>query len=262
MSTKQNFSHETLPSGKIVVRRFGDDDSLLEETQSYGSLEIGIQYDFDAGRKISETYFSKRRMVSRRTYENVRVGYADMPPAEGTVEDFGAGLLREVRTQQRQNKAEAEQRLAESEESRFPRPTATNWLRVIAGEESHLVIFASRDWKTLSRERMLPSGREWLRLFGFDGPPGAAVNVAKGLQVGFEVTGDREAMMRVSKSLLTEVTNYVKHPPEKSYWQGSVRPRRRPRRRPTSAWPSVLPPLIEFLAGLPEPVVKIFNHHR
>src|SRR5216117_1115293 len=73
MSTKQNFSHETLPSGKIVVRRFGDDDSLLEETQSYGRLEIGIQYAFEAGRKISETYFSKRRIVKSPTMLSTRL---------------------------------------------------------------------------------------------------------------------------------------------------------------------------------------------
>jgi hypothetical protein len=101
------------------MRKCGNDGSLLEETQSYGILEIGIQYYFEAGSKTAETYFAKRRTVSRRTYEKTRVSYPDMPAADISVEDFGAGLLRGARTQQRQNKSEAEQRFAQSDASRL-----------------------------------------------------------------------------------------------------------------------------------------------
>ena len=259
------FKHEQLPSGKVIMRRFADDGTLLEEQHTYGVLDIGIQYDFSKGVKIAETYFAKRRMVGRRTYEKSRVAYPDMPSADAVSEDFGASLLREARKQQRQNKAEAERRLAESAESRFPRPASTNWLRVIAGEKSHLVLFASRDWKVLSRERNIPTGREWLHVFGFDGTlcgTGEGGSVAKGLEVGFEVTSNREAMLNASRRLLTEVSEFAANPPEISRWRGSVRPRRKPRPMPPLAWPTVLPPLIEFLSALQEPTVTIFNHHR
>jgi hypothetical protein len=258
---KNNLNYEQLPSGKVIVRNFGEDGSLVDEQHSYGMLEIGIKYDFKAGAKVNETYFSKRRIVTRRTYEKVRVAHPDMPPADGSVEDFGALLLRGMREELRLNKADAQRRLAESAESRFPRPASTNWLRVIAGEKSHLVVFASRDWKVLCRERTIPMGREWMHLFGFSGSPGPGA-IAKGLEVGFEVTGNREAMLAASRLLLTEVNLFVKTPPEDWRWRDSIRPRPKPRRAPPLAWPVVLPPLIEFLSGLKEPTVKIFNHHR
>jgi len=259
------FKNDQLPSGKTIIRHFGDDGSVVEETHGHGVMDIAIKYNFRAGVKIDETYFAKRRMVSRRTYEKARAAYPDMPPADPGIEDFGAALLRDVRRQQRQNKAEAERRLAQSAESRFPRPSSTNWLRVISGEKSHLVLFASRDWKVLSRERTIPTGQEWLDVFGFDGTLGGASDngsVAKGFEVGFEVTGSREAMLEASRRLLTEVNEFAANPPEISRWSGSVRPRAKPRPLPPLAWPAVLPPLIEFLSALQEPTVTIFNHHR
>ena len=87
------FKHEQLPSGKVIMRLFADDGTLLEERHTYGVLDIGIQYDFSEGAKIAETYFAKRRIVGRRTYEKARVAYADMPPADAASEDFGASLL-------------------------------------------------------------------------------------------------------------------------------------------------------------------------
>ncbi|MFN7139057.1 MAG: hypothetical protein ACK4UN_06950, partial [Limisphaerales bacterium] len=213
--------------------------------------------------KVDETYFRNRRMVSRRSYEKARVAYPDMPPADDSLEDTGAELLRAVRQQQRRNKAESERRLSESEESRFPRPESTNWLRVIAGDKSHLVVFASRDWKVLTREIALPSGREWLNQFGFNGPAnseGESV-IAKGLEIGYEVEGDREAMLEISKALLPEVEAYDANPPDTSTWGGSIRPRKK--KKPVRcSWPKVLPPLIDFLASLSEPKLKIFNHHQ
>ncbi|MGB7748363.1 MAG: hypothetical protein WBN75_13875 [Verrucomicrobiia bacterium] len=256
------FKHEQLPSGKTIIRHFDDDGSLVDETHGYGVLDIAIKYDFRAGAKVDETYFAKRRMVSRRTYEKARSSYTDMPPADNAIEDLGSLLLKRARREQRQNRAEAERRLAESAESRFPRPASTNWLRIISGEKSHLVVFASRDWKVLSRERLIPTGREWLRSFGFSGAVGVTGGIAKGLEVGFEVTGNREVMLNASRLLLTEVNTFAANSPEASRWSGSIRPRPKPKKMPPLAWPTVLPPLIEFLSGLQEPTVKIFNHHR
>ena len=254
--------HEQLPSGKVVIRRFGDDGLLADEQHSHGLLDIGIRYDFKAGVKIDETYFANRRMVGRRTYEKARVAYPDMPPADNAIEDFGASLLTEVRKQQRRKKAEAAERLANSAESRYPRPESTNWLRVISGDHAHLVVFASRDWKLLARERTIPTGQAWLDLFGFGGRPGSTNSVARGVEVGFEVPGDREAMLTASRTLLAEINAFAQNPPETSRWSGSIRPRAKPRKPPPTAWLIVLPPLIEFLAGLPDPSVTIFNHHQ
>ena len=253
------FDHEQMPSGKVIVRHFGEDGSLVDEQQTYGVLDIGIKFEFKAGVKVDETYFSKRRLVSRRTYEKVRIAYPDMPSADNSIEDFGSLLLRGMRKQQRQNKAEAERRLAESAESQFPRPASTNWLRVIAGEKSHLVIYASRDWKALSREQTIPTGREWLHLFGFGGTGGS---VGKGIEVGFEIISDRKAMLNASRLLLTDVNAFAANPPETTRWSGSIRPRPKPRKMPELVWPTVLPPLIEFLSDLQDVTVKIFNHHR
>jgi len=115
----------------------------------------------------------------------------------------------------------------------------------------------------LLSESTLRTGHEWLQVFGFGGPPGSHITLAEGVQIGFEVPGDRDKMLAASKSLLAEVINYASNPPEKTCWQGSIRPRpKRKRREPVLAWPIVLPPLIEFLSGLEESEVKIFNHHQ
>ena len=255
--------HEKLPSGKTIIRLFGADGLMTEESHTYDRLEIGIRISFDGGRKTEEYYFYKQRLVGRRYYEKVRLAYPDMPSADCSIEDTSGLILRDAREERRQSKIEAERRLAHSTESRFPRPKSTNWLRVIAGEAAHLVIFASRDWKALAREPMLRTGRDWLNLFGFLGPREGSGNcVAQGLEVGFEVTGNREAMLKASESLLTEVTAFALNPPETSQWSGSIRPRPKPRKKPSLSWPTVLPPLIAFLSTIQEPTVKIFNHHR
>ncbi len=153
-----DLKHERFPSGKVIMRRFTDEGALVEERHFHGTDEIGISYEFTHGVVASETYYAKGRMVSRRTYEKVRPAYPDMPAADPTTEDWGGGLMQEVRKEQHQRKEDAARRLAESAESRFPRPTHTNWLRVIAGDQAHLVVFESRDWKFLLRESTGPSG--------------------------------------------------------------------------------------------------------
>jgi hypothetical protein len=251
---------EELPSGKVIFRDFDAAGNLLCETHGYGILEIGLKRQFANGALIEETYFSKKRLVSRRSYEKAREAYPDMPPPDSSVEDWGKDILSRIRKEQRREKADAKRRLEASAESRFPRPASTNWLRVIAGDRAHLVVFASRDWKLLARERALSTGREWLRVFGFSGPP--EFKFIQTPQAGFEVQGDRAAMLRASQALLSEVTAYIKNPPEVSRWSGSIRPRRKPRKAAPFAWPAVLPPLIRFLEGVKKPHLRIFNHHR
>jgi hypothetical protein len=254
---------EKLPSGKSVVRQFADDGTLMREQHSYGLIDIGITFHFIGGVKVEELYFAKRRMVGRRAYEKARAAYPDMPAADLSIEDTSGSIMTDLRKEQHRRKAAAEKRLSESAESRFPRPASTNWLRVISGGQAHLVVFTSRDWKVLFKERLLPTGGEWLCLFGFDGPPpGKEGSVAEGLIVGYEVTGDRAAMLQASRKLLDEVRAYVSPVRDPTWDTFSVRRKPKPRKPALLAWPTVLPPLIDFLASLNVPTVTIFNHHR
>jgi hypothetical protein len=266
MNRQRPPEHAILPSGKIIIRQFGNDGLIQIESHNYGAIDIGISYTFRDGIKVEETYISKGRLVSRKSYEKVRVNYPDMPASDEAIEDWGKDLLRVLRAQQKQRKLEAERRLAESTESSYPRPESTNWLRVISNDKAHLVVFASRDWKTLARETSIPTGRAWLQAFGFSGSSESKAEgksiIAKGLEIGYEVLGDRIAMLEMSKLLLNEVLNFIRNPPEISCWHGSIRPRTKPRQKHVIAWPNILPPLIEFLSGLEEEKVKIFNHHQ
>ncbi len=101
------FEHEQLPSGKTIIRHFGEDGSLVDETHGYGVLDIAIRCDFRAGAKVGETYFAKGRMVTRRTYDKARTAYTDMPVADGTLQDSGAELLRAVARERRERSVAA-----------------------------------------------------------------------------------------------------------------------------------------------------------
>jgi hypothetical protein len=262
MGTNPLPERELLPSGKTIRRLFDSDGSLAEEMHCYGAIDISIGLKFHKGSKVEETYLVKSRLVGRRSYEKARANYSDMPPADISIEDWGKDLLRDLRAQQKQRKLETERRLTESQESRFPRPQSANWLRIITKEKAHLVEFSSRDWKILARERSIPSGREWLAVFGFNGPPDSTASVAKGLEIGYDFPGDTKAMLEVSRLLLGEVVAFASNPPKVSYWHGSIRPRPKPRPKPALIWPSVLPPIIEFLSSLQASQVTIYNHCR
>jgi len=112
------FNHEELPSGKTIFRHFGEDGSLIEETHGYGMLDIAVKYTFEAGIKTHETYFVKRRVASRRTYEKARGDYVDMPAADTTLEDIGAQMLRAVAKERRQRSLEAKQHVPDVDEAR------------------------------------------------------------------------------------------------------------------------------------------------
>jgi hypothetical protein len=111
-------NHEELPSGKMIFRHFGEDGSLVEESHQYGTLDIGIKYEFEGGVKVSETYFAKRRMVSRRTYEKARTAYNDMPAADNRLDDIGAEMLRAVARERRQRSLEAKRHRPDPDEAR------------------------------------------------------------------------------------------------------------------------------------------------
>jgi len=96
---------ETLPSGKLIVQRFGDDGQLVEESHSYGGLEIGCTMSFENGAKTQELYFVKKRLVGRTRYQKARVEYPDMPPADESLADSSGELTRLARRDQRQRAA-------------------------------------------------------------------------------------------------------------------------------------------------------------
>jgi hypothetical protein len=123
MSPQQLPQHEKLPSGKEIRRRFRDDSSLIEETHSYGTLDIAISLWYEESVKTSEIYYVKRRLASRRSYAKAQGAYPDMPPADATLEDLG-GVIKEVRQYQSLIKKEREARFAASAESKLPRPTS------------------------------------------------------------------------------------------------------------------------------------------
>jgi len=96
----QNF--EKLPSGKTIRRQYDDEGKLIQESHSYGMLDIGITIDFTNGVKSSECYTATRRIASRRAYEKARANFPDMPAADADLEDFGAELLRMVAQEKKQ----------------------------------------------------------------------------------------------------------------------------------------------------------------
>ena len=263
MNPKAEFETESLPSGKKIVRRFDGSRRLVEETHSYGVLGIAIQRSFVDGDKTSECYFANRRLVSRGTYEKERLLYPDMPAADFGVDDFSGRLTRELRVDQQRRKSEKEKRLSQSEEARFLKPKSTNWIRVIAEGKARLVEFASRDWKMLSKERELKTGREWLEAFGFHGRPQNQPSVHKGIEIGYEIEGNRAAMLETSKKLLDELIEFAKKPAEPKAWLYSFAPRRKSTpKRQRIVWLVILPPLVEFLSGLSDSKLKVFNHHQ
>jgi ankyrin repeat protein len=103
--TKAKVDSETLPSGNTVVRRFGDDGHLVEETHSYGVLDISCQIAYRDGKKSDELYFVKKRMVGRTRYEKERAKYPDMPVADQSRQDIGAKLMTAARKEQKQRAA-------------------------------------------------------------------------------------------------------------------------------------------------------------
>ncbi len=114
---EHTYKHEELPSGKTVMKDFDGEGVLVEEMHAYGLLDIGIKYDFRGGVKVEETYFAKRRMVSRRTYEKARMAYPDMPPADSKLPDWGADLIRGMARERKERAAAAECHVPDADEA-------------------------------------------------------------------------------------------------------------------------------------------------
>lgn len=252
MSNWPQRTSEDLPSGKRIQRWFAEDGRLFREEHSYGDSDIAITSVFLNGKKSSEFYFVKGRMASRSAYEKARPAYPDMPSADSSFKD----LVNEGEKERRRNRQDDQRRLAASEESRFPRPSSTNWLRVIAPDNAHLLTFASRDWKFLIDEEVhLPTAGTWMKLFGFF----ASTDVGRGLEIGFEVTSNRLAMIEASQALMNELNAWFEAPPAAKAW---VNTRSSVRKQIARAWLAGLPSLIKFLETLDVPTVKVFNHSR
>jgi len=98
--------YETMPSGKVVLKNFDDDGVLIKEQHSYGLLNIGISIRYHDGKIVDETYFHKKAMVGRKTYERARKRFPDMPAASAEVKDVGAQLLAAVKQEQKMYKAQ------------------------------------------------------------------------------------------------------------------------------------------------------------
>jgi hypothetical protein len=94
--------HEELPTGKSILREFDDAGQLTSETHGYGMLDIALKVDFDEGTKTEETYFVKRRLVSRSRYEKERLDYPDMPAADNSLQDWAVDLLKAAERERRE----------------------------------------------------------------------------------------------------------------------------------------------------------------
>ncbi len=90
------FHFETLASGKQIRREFDGSNTLQRETQSYGMLDIGVQFNFLKGKKTGETYFVRKKLAARRSYQRARSKYSDMPPPDVSFRDFGGELQRMI----------------------------------------------------------------------------------------------------------------------------------------------------------------------
>lgn len=108
-------SHEELPSGKTIMRRFDEDGRVASESHTYGMLDIGITMEFNAGAKTGEMYFVNKKLVSRKRYEKARGEYADMPPPDAQLEDFGGELLKGVRAERQQRARAANEHVPDAE---------------------------------------------------------------------------------------------------------------------------------------------------
>jgi hypothetical protein len=97
---------ETSPSGKTVTCLFDDDGNLTKEMHIYGIIDIGITLDFEDGKKTSETYIFKNRMILRKKYEKERLKYEDMPAADMSREDSWADIIKAANKERRQQAKE------------------------------------------------------------------------------------------------------------------------------------------------------------
>jgi hypothetical protein len=106
---------EELPTGKTIIRHFDEEGHVASESHTYGMLDIGITMEFNAGAKSGEMYFVNKKLVSRKRYEKARIEYADMPPPDAQLEDFGGELLKDVRAERQQRAKAANEHVPDAE---------------------------------------------------------------------------------------------------------------------------------------------------
>jgi hypothetical protein len=93
MASTMTEQSETYPSGMKLIRHLDDDGRIISELFGYGMLDFSLNRQFYPDGSIEETYFSKRRMISRARYEKLRANYPDMPAADTSLGDLGGELL-------------------------------------------------------------------------------------------------------------------------------------------------------------------------
>jgi len=85
----------------------------------------------------------------------------------------------------------------------MPAKSPSNWIRLTGSSGSLTFSFASRDWKVLSHlEGNI--GWQWQNAFCFS-PGGPEFSVARGLQIGYEVTGMRSTMLGTTEQLMSRL---------------------------------------------------------
>jgi hypothetical protein len=93
---------QKLASGKQVMQFLDGAGNNVQEIHSYG-MKIMLTVSFGPGGK-SESYLVKKRLVAREKYEQARDQFPDMPPADPTLVDHNAELLKLVQLERKQQK--------------------------------------------------------------------------------------------------------------------------------------------------------------
>lgn len=89
------------PDGVMVGTQRDDDGTLLEESFTVGLIEIGITRTFTDGVLSDERYICRNRLVSRAKYEEVRLAYPGLPPADPVKGGAWDGFLSKVAKEKR-----------------------------------------------------------------------------------------------------------------------------------------------------------------
>ncbi len=90
-------SNDTFRSVSIDKR----DGRGRTESYSYGTFDIALQVEYVDGKKVGESYYVKRKLVSRERYEKARTAYPRMPAADPSLDDWASKLLKDAAGERR-----------------------------------------------------------------------------------------------------------------------------------------------------------------
>jgi len=92
--------HEQLPSGKVIIRHFAEDGSLVRRAtlMPCWRLEFSTTSNWV---KVSENILFQTSNGQSPILRKAHVDYSDMPPADNAIEDLGSLLLQGMREEQR-----------------------------------------------------------------------------------------------------------------------------------------------------------------